>query len=267
MKRLRCVIFSSFAGLSILFSGCDRSTVGEMEAGSVTQPVAIVEPEQTVTPFDAALGEAMNAATKVQDANRSEDWQIVVTSWQRSITLLQSLSESDSNYALAQQKIQEYQSNLDYAQQNFLNVSLGDALVDTASTPDEIQSWIDQGANPRYTAPSVLGDQRAKLYYAAAFGNDHAVRILLDEGATWDQLTSEQLDDALISASCNGFFFNVQELLKAGANPNGLPDNDEKPLAMSRSGICREVDTNGPIPPGTRQHPAIEAALLAAGAK
>lgn len=271
MKGLRCVLIVSLMGGSFLFSGCnnseDLSSDRGVEVTPVSQSTSLVEPEETIDSFDAALKEAMDAANKVQDANRSEEWKSVVTSWQSSITHLQSLSETDPNYAVAQEKIREYQSNLDYAQQNFLNVSLGDTLVDPASTPNEIQSWIDQGANPRYTATSILGEQTAKLYYAASFGNDHAVKILLNAGATWDQLTSAQLDDALIGASCNGFFFNVQELLKAGANPNGLPDNDEKPLAMSGSGICKEVDVNGPITPGTRQHAAIEAALIAAGAK
>lgn len=270
MKGFHRLLLAFFLGVSVLLPACDRSEDmndnGEVAANSAIRLASTVEAEKT-DPFGAALTEAMEAATRVQDADGSEDWQSVVALWQRSITLLQSLPESDSNYTVAQQKIQEYQVNLDYAQQNFLNASLGNALVDTASTPNEIQSLIDRGANPRYVEPNVFGEQTAKLYYAATFGNDHAVRILLNEGATWDQLTSEQLDDALISASCNGFFFNVQELLKAGANPNGLPDNDEKPLAMSRSGVCREVDMNGPIKPGTRQHPAIEAALIAAGAK
>lgn len=268
MQGLHRILAVTLLGLSFLSTGCKQKAELNDAAVAVT-PVSqsVVESEEVLPSFDSALNEAMNAANKVQEANRAEEWHSVMDSWQSAITQLQALPESNPNYVEAQQKIQEYRSNFDYAKQNFLTVSLGDTLVNPASSPDEIQSWIDQGANPRYSEPNFLGEQTAKLYYAATFGNDHAVRILLNEGATWDQLTSEQLDDALIGASCNGFFYNVQELLKAGANPNGLPDNDEKPLAMSRSGICREVDMNGPIAPGSRQHSAIEAALRAAGAK
>lgn len=277
MLKIRHLL--SIATLSVLLSaiGCssnseqvDTATQSQpsVNAEQVEEQTSASEKEEAVAdPFHEAVQEAMAASELVQEANLPEEWEVVVSKWGKAVEHLEAVSKEDENYSTAQQKIEEYQSNLDYAKQNFLDSSLGEALVDTGSTAKEIQSWIDQGADPRQVKTSVLGEPTPELYYAASFGNDSAVRVLLGNGASWDQLTADQLNDALISSSCSGFIFTVEELLKAGADPNAQNHHGEYPLQLSQSEVCQEVDMTGPIPPGTRQHVQVEAALRAAGAK
>lgn len=258
-----------------LGAGCSSS---DIQTDTSAQPQSSTEAEQpevttqtieepTADPFGDAVREATTASNLVQEANRPEAWETVIATWEKAIDHLSSVPEGDENYAIAQQKIEEYQANLDYAEQNLLTATFGEALVNTGSTAGDIQTLIDQGADPRAVKTSILGDPTPQIYYAASFGSDAAVKVLLENGATWDQMTSEQLDDALISASCSGFLFTVQELLKAGANPNATNHHSEKPLMLSQSEVCQSVDMTGPIPAGSRQHAQVEAALRSAGAQ
>jgi hypothetical protein len=264
MQRFHSVLILIACGLSLAVISCgetNRPSDGLAET-------ALAAPAETQgAAFQAALNEAGNASQLIQGANKSEEWEAVVLAWEEAVARLKEVPESDQNYSTAQQKIKEYQAKLAYSRQNFLNVSLGDALVKTNSTAEEIQSLIDQGADPRLVEPDILGDPTPKLYYAANFGNDQSVKTLLNAGATWDQLNRTQLDDALIGASCTGYIFTVNELLKAGANPNASNDHGESPLQLAQSETCMSHDMTGPIEVGTRQHQQIASALKAAGAR
>jgi hypothetical protein len=71
----------------------------------------------SATPFRDAVNMAMAAATKTQTAVTSDEWQQTAQLWQQSIDLLGKVPADDANYAIAQQKINEYRRNLSYAQQ------------------------------------------------------------------------------------------------------------------------------------------------------
>lgn len=126
---------------------------------------------------------------------------------------------------------------------------------------------LDRGADPRAVNPGIFGGQKPVLLSAAEFGTSEKVKALLAAGATWDQLSEEQLNEALISASCAGWAFTVEELLGAGANPNYEDDSNDTPLMLATSETCRTLDVAGtPIQPGTRQHDQVVQLLEAAGA-
>jgi WD40 repeat protein len=69
------------------------------------------------TPFSAAVNQATSAAKLAQTAKTPEQWRTVAIHWQQAITHLQSIPPTDPNHTTAQQKIGEYQKNLQYAQQ------------------------------------------------------------------------------------------------------------------------------------------------------
>lgn len=71
--------------------------------------------------FRQAVNAAMSAAVLTQSAISKEDWDLVVSRWESAITLLKKVPESSPNYTTAQAKIQEYQRNLNYAQQQVVN--------------------------------------------------------------------------------------------------------------------------------------------------
>ncbi|OKH35411.1 hypothetical protein NIES2119_20545 [[Phormidium ambiguum] IAM M-71] len=81
---------------------------------------AIVTP--TVTPtqpsldsFKEAVNQAMSAAKLTQTAKTKEEWNQVVSLWEKAIAHLNLVPQTHPNYAKAQQKITEYQRNLEYA--------------------------------------------------------------------------------------------------------------------------------------------------------
>lgn len=81
---------------------------------------AIVTP--TVTPtkptldsFKEAVNQAMSAAKLTQTAKTKAEWNQVVSLWEKAIAHLNLVPQTHPNYAKAQQKITEYQRNLEYA--------------------------------------------------------------------------------------------------------------------------------------------------------
>ncbi|MEH2067642.1 MAG: hypothetical protein V7K47_05630 [Nostoc sp.] len=80
-------------------------------------PLATVITPQTDT-FREAVNKAINAANLTQSAKSLDEWKTVVSEWQEAIALMKNVSFSSPNYPIAQQKIREYQKNLNYAQKN-----------------------------------------------------------------------------------------------------------------------------------------------------
>ncbi len=64
-----------------------------------------------------ARSTAYGAAVKAQTAQTRAQWNEVATEWQKAIDLMKDVPESNSNYQTAQEKVQEYQNNLNVAKQ------------------------------------------------------------------------------------------------------------------------------------------------------
>ncbi|TAD75954.1 MAG: hypothetical protein EA001_12955 [Oscillatoriales cyanobacterium] len=92
-------------------------------ASAQSAPVAASPPPPTqpvvnaAETFQTALDRAYSAAKLTQSAQIPADWQFVMSRWQEAIELLKTLPANSPNYAQAQTKIREYQSNLAYATQ------------------------------------------------------------------------------------------------------------------------------------------------------
>ena len=71
--------------------------------------------------FREAVSKAINAANLTQSAKSQDEWKIVVSQWETAIALLKSVPSSSPNYVVAQQKIREYQRNLNYAEKNSIS--------------------------------------------------------------------------------------------------------------------------------------------------
>jgi len=69
-------------------------------------------------PFRDAVNFAQNAAVLVQNAKTAEDWNKAADKWLEAIELMKEVPESSPNYQIAQQRVGEYQKNLNYAEQN-----------------------------------------------------------------------------------------------------------------------------------------------------
>jgi cytoskeletal protein RodZ len=80
-------------------------------------PDASPTPTASTTPFRDAVNQAMAAAEATQTAATPDQWQQVADQWQSAIDLLKQVPAEDTNAAIAQEKITEYERNLDYAVQ------------------------------------------------------------------------------------------------------------------------------------------------------
>ncbi|MEB3210388.1 MAG: hypothetical protein VKL39_03510 [Leptolyngbyaceae bacterium] len=132
-------------------------------------PLSVESSNVNPDSFQHGLETAMQAAQETQSAESREEWILVAMFWQRAIDYMQEVSSSDTNYATAAQKVQEYQRNLEYAQSNistresdgsktkdFWSLGSSRAMVITAQgTPTRVE---------RYDALC-----KEKLYYGDSF--------------------------------------------------------------------------------------------------
>ncbi|HLO88092.1 MAG TPA: hypothetical protein VK203_24235 [Nostocaceae cyanobacterium] len=89
-----------------------------------TTPTITTSP--TITPqidnFREAVNKAINAANLTQTAKSKAEWNNVVNEWQTAINLMKTVPASSPNYVVAQQKIIQYQKNMNYAETNATNI-------------------------------------------------------------------------------------------------------------------------------------------------
>ena len=88
-------------------------------APETAEPPEATTPEATPSPdpFRDAVQSATQAAELTQTAQTPEEWQEVADLWQQAIDSMQAVPEGHQGYDIAQQKVGEYQRNLEYAQQ------------------------------------------------------------------------------------------------------------------------------------------------------
>lgn len=90
----------------------------ESPAASPAPKATATKPGAPSNPWRDAVNKAMNAAMLTQSAKSPEEWEKVAKEWQAAIDLMKKVPQSSPNYEQAQQKIVEYQRNLEYAQRN-----------------------------------------------------------------------------------------------------------------------------------------------------
>lgn len=73
--------------------------------------------------FNHAVMKAANATELADVAQSADEWEQVVQHWQATITLLQAIPAADENYAIAQQRLPNYQQQLQFAQQQATQIA------------------------------------------------------------------------------------------------------------------------------------------------
>ncbi len=98
--------------------GTDTLTTTTPVASPVTQTRPSTQSSSApAQPFHAAVNQAIKAANLTQSATTQTDWQTVTDRWQNAIAFLEAVPDDSPQYITAQEKIAEYQKNLNYAQQ------------------------------------------------------------------------------------------------------------------------------------------------------
>ena len=80
------------------------------------QASAPASPSPSPDPLRTAVTQATEAAQGTQTAKSSEQWHTVAGLWQQAIAAMQSIPATDPHHAIAQQRVKDYQKNLQYAQ-------------------------------------------------------------------------------------------------------------------------------------------------------
>ncbi|MEM8603036.1 MAG: hypothetical protein AAGF24_04295 [Cyanobacteria bacterium P01_H01_bin.121] len=82
----------------------------------LTSEAAMTEPNPEVmaqqSPLQRAIAQAEQASAAGEAAQTRSDWQVVVTQWKTAIALLETVPDTDLNYAGAQALLSEYQAHL-----------------------------------------------------------------------------------------------------------------------------------------------------------
>ncbi|ERT09196.1 putative membrane protein [Lyngbya aestuarii BL J] len=87
----------------------------------VNSPKIETEKPEVITPkvadenFKKGIENATNASELVQTANSKPEWEFVATQWQNAIDYMKQVQPDDSNYKAAQERVVQYQKNLEYA--------------------------------------------------------------------------------------------------------------------------------------------------------
>lgn len=138
------------------------------ESGQRTEAAAA----PALDPFREAVNAATAAATLTQTAQTPEEWAVVAGHWQHAIANMQAVPADHPRYSLAQQKAQEYASNLTYAQTN-----AGGAVVQAGQTTLPVDA-VDAGTDQAAASASVPVSSRA-IAQTPALPQSIGVKLML----------------------------------------------------------------------------------------
>ncbi len=110
-------IYGTFANVGNSFSISESSEMVDLpeDQNIDTNLSKVVTPQLRDENFKKGLEKAMNAAVLVQTAKSKPEWEFVASQWQNAIDYMKQVQPSDSNYQAAQERVVQYQKNLEYA--------------------------------------------------------------------------------------------------------------------------------------------------------
>ena len=160
--------FIGFFGAPFCMSASIPLTVALIPESFWESQVAKLEAQVAKQEFQEGVENATNAANLVQTAESQPDWEQVADLWTAAIENMEAVPENSANKAVAQQKVAEYEKNLEYAQQ-------------------VAQGFVDRGEK---LFQDLNGDY---VVMDGLTGNPKATLIITQ--SQWNGLTSEQRTD------------------------------------------------------------------------
>lgn len=115
-------------------------------------------PIATGDPFTKGVDKAASATSLAQSAQSAEDWNLVLTQWQRAIAFMKAVPPSSPNHAAAQKLLAAYQRDLARAQQQAKRGSASQRSAAKGSADGGIP--LIAGAQPS-ASPSPVNDAAA----------------------------------------------------------------------------------------------------------
>jgi hypothetical protein len=131
------IITLATAGLTVACSQAEPPTppVSSVPVAAPAPVATTPVPTPTVPgdPYEKGLDKAASAKTLSQSAQTKEDWDLVISQWQRAIAFMQAVPKSSPDYKAAQKLLPDYQRSLIRSQQL---ARQGNRPVVTARKPD-----------------------------------------------------------------------------------------------------------------------------------
>lgn len=151
-QQLKLSLTSLFL-LPLFLVACQSGPTEQVKSSQAPEVQAVneVSEEQPVVEedgFGEAVNSAMAASEAAQTAQTADEWSKVTELWGNAIELMQAVPETSENYQTAQQKVEEYQPNLEYAQKN--------AAMQVSSAPQPEVKPISTESAPRSAGSKVL---------------------------------------------------------------------------------------------------------------
>ncbi|MBD2387569.1 hypothetical protein [Cylindrospermum sp. FACHB-282] len=119
-KKLLLILVTPLVAVGIYLFSQLLNIQKNIPLAVISQPQSAPSTLTQTDNFREAVNQAIIAANLTQSAKSKTEWNNIVNGWKRAIELMKNVPASSSNYALAQQKILEYQRNLSYAEKNAL---------------------------------------------------------------------------------------------------------------------------------------------------
>lgn len=201
---LSAVLISIASMLALVACGNNQPRVSEKhEDVSSTLTVPHAAPVPAIAPlkkpnpnyYQRALDKAYSAATIGQSARTREDWQLVVTQWERAISLLQAIPENSPQQAIAQTKLEQYQKNLAYARERARtpNPPKSPSSIVTSSRRTTPQSDV---SSPQVFQARIKRRIGGTPVIDVRFNNEQTFEMIVDTGASGVVIT-EQMAESL----------------------------------------------------------------------
>lgn len=126
---------------------------------SSPSPRPLPQPDVEVNSFELALDKAAGAMTISKSAQSPDDWDLVASQFQDAIALMRKVKRQSPNFAVAQLKISEYQSQIKYA----LQKSAPQPPLPPEVEPKRVVVVVPQPQQPAPLNPPVSQPLQARL--------------------------------------------------------------------------------------------------------
>lgn len=113
--------------------------------------------------FREAVNQAMKASTLTQKATTKLQWQEVSQHWQNAINNMKKVPSKDEKYVIAQEKVTQYQTNLNYAQEMVASIGSRLTLIKTISGTISPKSVVSSG-NGLFFAQNMMYQHTITIY-------------------------------------------------------------------------------------------------------
>lgn len=196
-------------GIGLFCNACDRQNGTSQTPLVVPKPAVVFEPSPPIASkipdsnatipkqndgevYQQALTKAEAASAIAQSATSKDDWLLVASNLQASISMLQSISQTSSQYIHAAKVLPKYEQQLAIAQQKAVNfVAKPSPELSSSDLPYLTNKTVENSNSFSLPIKQKLGGIPV---VEVTFNDGHQFPMLLDTGASRSLITKSMAD-------------------------------------------------------------------------